>query len=501
MDLESLPVELLNADPLPLVATMRRLAEQAPGRPALTCAGRTVNRAELEDRSDRLARAYRDRGVSEDDVVTIALDNGIEHFAATLATWKLGAIPNPVSPRLPLVERKAIVELADPKLVIGVADADHPARQCLRAGYTPGETDSSALLAEPLSKSMAMMTSGGSTGRPKIIVNAQPAAVHPLLPRTMGMREAGVVLAPSPQYHTAGFQFPWWALLLGSHVITLPAFDAVEALESIQKYRVDWINLVPTMMARMLRVIEASPDRFDLSSLSTVIHGAAPCPPRLKEAWIELVGPDRLTEVYAATEGWFGAMITGREWLEHRGSVGRPMSDIKILGPNGRELATGEVGEICAALPPGTAASRYIGAEARRFGDLLSVGDLGRLDEDNYLYISDRRVDMIITGGANVFPAEVEAAILEHPRALSAIVVGLPHEDLGQQVHAVVEADGDLHSDELLDFLSNRLVRYKIPRSIRFVTEPLRDDAGKARRSAIRDREIELLLPGSRADG
>jgi bile acid-coenzyme A ligase len=163
---------------------------------------------------------------------------------------------------------------------------------------------------------------------------------------------------------------------------------------------------------------------------------------------------------------------------------------VKILDPDGKELPSGEVGEIFATPPPGTPAFKYLGADVRSNGERVSVGDLGWLDDDDYLYISDRRVDLIVSGGANVFPAEVEAAILEHPKVRSAIVVGLPDPDLGQRVHAVVEADPGLDDQTLHVYLAERLVRYKIPRSIHLVDQPLRDEAGKARRSAIREQEI-----------
>lgn len=493
MDEETTAAMVTSVEVQPLATVLRNLAEREPHRPAITCGDEIVTRAELENRARQVADELRDTGVSTGDLVAIVLPNGVEHFIATLATWQVGAVPSPLSHRMPTHERQALLELADPAVVVGLTPTESGGRRSIKIPHAPLELRSREVSeAEPLSPAMAAMASGGSTGRPKLILSANGAVVYPMIPTDiMGMTENGVTLTPGPLYHTAGFQWSWWALSIGCHVIVLPKFDPVAALETIRDRKVDWMGLVPTMMSRLLRTFQAEPDRFDLSSIRKVWHGAAPCPPWLKEAWIDLIGADQLMEVYAATEGFCATMISGSEWLKHRGSVGRVTTDIvRILDAEGNELPPGEVGEIFATPPPGTPAFKYLGAEVRSIGGRVSVGDLGWLDDDYYLYISDRRVDLIISGGANVFPAEVEAAILEHPGVRSAIVVGLPDPDLGQRVHAVVEADGDMDEQTLQTYLSDRLVRYKIPRSIHIVEHPLRDEAGKARRSAIRDQEL-----------
>ncbi|MBP2328057.1 bile acid-coenzyme A ligase [Kibdelosporangium banguiense] len=481
-----------------ITTILRELAEKDPELPAVTCAGDSVTRGELHERGRRLAHTYREHGVTTADTVAIALPNGIEFFVATLACWMLGAVPLPLSHRFPAAERRAVVDLADARIVVGAAKGEHPGRTCLPLGFVPPPT--TARFDEDLvSPSWQITTSGGSTGQPKLIVSSfsSQGAAQLLtgMATPMGMPTGGVVLAPTPMYHGAGFQFAWSGLLIGAHVVVLPKFNATAALETITQFRVQWMFLVPTMMSRMLHARDAALERFDLSSLTMVWHGAGPCPPWVKDAWIELVGPDRLMELYGAGEAPVGAAISGTEWLAHRGSVGKPVGgDVRILDPEGTELPSGEVGEIYLRPVAGAPEkAKVLGAEIRRRQDWMSVGDLGRLDDDGYLYISDRRVDMIVSGGANVYPAEVEAALIEHPRVASAIVVGLPDDDLGQRVHALVETDGDVTADEVLQFLGERLVRYKIPRTIRFVDEPLRDDADKARRTAIRDREITLL--------
>lgn len=487
--------------PPPLTQVLRELAEAAPEAPAVTCAGRTTTRGQLDDRANQLARAYEKLGVTSGDTVALALPNGIELFEATLAVWKLGGVPLPLSYRFPVHERREIVELADAKLVVGVDAADHPGRATVPVGYQPDSALSTAALeTDQVSPSWQITTSGGSTGRPKLIVSLFSSEIAPQIAQGlashMGMPAgAGVVLVPSPLYHGAGFQWAWSSLMLGNHTVVLPKFDAVEALEAITRFGVDWVFFVPTMMSRMFRALEAEPTRFKLDSLKALWHGAGPCPAWVKEAWIDLLGPEKVMELYGAGEANVGSMITGVEWLEHRGSVGKPVGgEVRAFAPDGTELPTGEVGELYMKPVEGAPQkAKVVGADIKQRDGWTTVGDLGWLDEDGYLYISDRRVDMIVSGGANVYPAEVEAALMEHPLVASAIVVGLPDDDLGQRVHAVVEVTGAITEQDVLGFLADRLVRYKIPRSLRLVTEPLRDDADKARRSTIRDQEIELM--------
>jgi bile acid-coenzyme A ligase len=237
--------------------------------------------------------------------------------------------------------------------------------------------------------------------------------------------------------------------------------------------------------------------RYDVSSLQVVWHLSAPCPPWLKEAWIDWLGAEKIFELYGGTEAQASTIISGTQWLAHRGSVGRPVTgEIKIVGTDGVELPAREVGEVyLRPSDPATKTYRYIGAQAKTLGDgWESLGDMGWVDEDGFLYLTDRETDMVLVGGSNVYPAEVEAALDEHPRVRSSCVIGLPDDDLGNRVHAIVQTDDGtaVELDELRSFLGERLVRYKVPRSFEFVTEPIRDDAGKVRRSALR----AARLPG-----
>jgi len=249
------------------------------------------------------------------------------------------------------------------------------------------------------------------------------------------------------------------------------------------------------MLHRIWRLPREQRESFDLSSLRMVTSSGAACPDWLMRAWIEWLGPDRIQEAYGGSERIGGTLISGREWLAHPGSVGRPTGGraIRVLDPEGGELPAFEIGEVF-MMPPGGQGStyRYVGAEARSTRDgWETLGDLGYLDDEGFLYLVDRRTDMIVTGGENVYPAEVEGAIDAHPAVRSCAVIGLPDADLGQRVHAIVEAEASLRESELLSHLAERLVRYKIPRSVEFVDTPLRDDAGKVRRFALREARLQ----------
>jgi bile acid-coenzyme A ligase len=467
-------------------AAIRWLAEQAPEAASITHEGRTITRRELDLRSSRLARAYERLGVGQDDFVCVALPNGVEFYEAVVAIWKLGATPQPLSPKLPAAERNAIFELAKPKLVVGVDPRDVPQGvTAVGQGFEPEPSLPDTPLPDRTAKHWKAPTSGGSTGRPKLIVSTQPGRTNPERAR---LRQTQLV--PGPLYHNAPFAFSMQGLFAGGHLIVMTRFDAEQALQLMAAHGVQFAVLVPTMMHRMWRLGPEVRARYDLSALQRILHMAAPCPPWLKEAFIEWLGPERVHELYAGTESQGVTTITGSEWLEHRGSVGKAQfgSKIKVLDEAGRELPPRTVGEVF-MLPAGGPGStyRYIGASAKSHDGWESLGDMGYLDEDGYLYLADRQTDMILCGGANVYPAEVEAAIDAHPAVRSSAVIGLPDDDLGQVVHAIVDiADHELDLDTLRAHLGERLVRYKIPRTFELVRMPLRDDAGKVRRSALR---------------
>ena len=473
-----------------IVSIMQALADKAaenPDRPAITCGDESVTRRELESRTNRLARAFAELGVTHGSFVTVALPNSVAFYEACIAAWKLGAIPQPVSYRLPDRERQAIVELADSSLVVGVETSAHPNRRTVPVGFEPDASIDDGPLPDTTAPAMKAPTSGGSTGRPKLLVAGDPGVVNVGMPG-MGQRVDGVVCIPGPLYHNAPFSFGAGSLFHGNHLVILPSFDAEATLAAIERHRADWILFVPTMMSRISRLPDDVKSRYDLSSLAVVWHMAAPCPPWLKEEWCNWLGGEKIFELYAGTEAQAVTIIRGDEWLAHRGSVGRVVTgEMKVLDPDTYdELPRGTVGEIF--MRNDRVTYRYLGAEARKTPDgWESLGDMGWIDDEGFVYLTDRRGDMILSGGANIYPAEIENALSEHPLVVSSAVIGLPDEDLGNRVHAMVQISGSVTDDEMRNFLAERLVRYKIPRTFEFVDHAVRDDAGKVRRSALRD--------------
>jgi bile acid-coenzyme A ligase len=463
------------------------LAEQDPDRPAITHDGRTITRKAFDLASNRLARAYEARGVNQDDLVTVALPNSIEAYLAYAAIWKLGATPAPISARLPFVERDAIITIVNPSLVVGVDPGAHGGRASVPVGFEPDPAQSDAPLPDRTARHWKAPTSGGSTGRPKVIVSGQPSVIDPEAAGGFGQVANGVQLVPGPLYHNAPFQFSSRGLMTGNHLIVMSRFDAEEALRLIETYRVNWVLMVPTMMQRIWRLGEAVRGRYDMSSLTGILHLAAPCPVWLKEAWIEWLGGERIWELYAGTESQGVTIIRGEEWLKHKGSVGRPAEGtMRILDQQGNDCPPDVVGEVY--MKPRGKTYHYIGATAKRTEDgWETLGDMGRFDADGYLYLADRQTDMILSGGANVYPAEVEAVLDAFPGVRSSCVVGMPDDDMGSRVHAIIDTAGrELDMEALERFLNDQLARYKHPRSYEVVDEPLRDDAGKVRRSALR---------------
>jgi bile acid-coenzyme A ligase len=470
------------------------LAAVDPDRTALTCGDTATSRAELERSTNQLARAYQDLGVTPDSLVTIMLPNGIEFYQAALATWKAVATPQPISHRLPSGERDAIVALADPTLVVGCFPDDAPGRASVPPGYMPaGDVDDGPL--EPLiAASFKAPTSGGSTGRPKLIVAGQAATAEAfagaqLLTRT---RPGGVHLCTGPLHHNGPFLFSMTALFAGNHVVVMERFDAAATLQLVERHQVDWMYMVPTMMGRIWRLDPEVRDAPDISSLQTVFHTAAPCPPWLKQAWIEWIGGEKILEIYAGTEGQAVTGLDGLEWLTHPGSVGRPIGgEFSVRDADGNPVAPGQVGTVWMRNDATRPTYRYVGAEARTMeGGWETLGDLGRMDDDGYLFLSDRDTDMVLVGGSNVYPAEVEAALMEHPLVADACVIGLPDDDMGAVPHALLYLSGEVSDDELRAHMRERLAPYKAPRTYERVSVRLRDDAGKMRRSALRQERL-----------
>jgi bile acid-coenzyme A ligase len=469
-------------------AALRALAVQDPQHAAVTCGGITLSRGELFHQAYGLAVELRALGVAPGSYVSIVMHNSVEAIVAAFGAWLAGAVPQVLSPKLAERELREILELTDPAVVL-----------CERGTTPPGDRPVVTLplphppvgsLPDVVSPAWKAPTSGGSTGRPKVIVAGQRAAVEDIvLGDVLQMPTAGSVLVTAPMSHNAPFCVASLAVLRGCHAVLMPRFDPTEALRLIAAHEVTWVYAVPTMMARIWKLPPEERDRHDVSSVRVWMHMAAACAPALKESFLDWLGPEVVWVLYAGTEGQATTTIDGKEWLAHRGSVGRVVSgEMQIRDDGGNPLPTGEVGRIWMRRPDGTPPTyRYVGAEPRSDdAGWETLGDLGHFDGDGYLYLADRDADMFTVGGINVYPAEIESALLEHPCVVDACVIGLPDDELGSLPHALVQLTADADLDSLHAFLRDRLAPYKRPASFERVSGSLHNEAGKVRRSQLR---------------
>jgi len=493
-----------------------RLTELAAARPdatVITLAKQdgtedTLTYAQLERWSNRAARLLAPRGVDGTTMLCIGIYNSLEHYAAAYGAWKLGACTLPLSPRMPDIEFRGITGLVDRKLVIADRDDADLGKADITALRDTGPFADTApfdgtapfddtALPDVTAHPGKAIGSGGSTGRSKIIVDPKPWARQvgdALLGTGVGMRPGQVQLVAGPLYHNSPFSWSHYGIFDEHHIVVMERFDAARAMDLIERHGVQFGFLAPTMMMRIVRL--PAIETRDFSSIESIFVTAAPCPPWLKRTWIALTAPEKVVEAFGSSEAAGACIIRGDEWLRHPGSVGRPAgAELKILDEAFNEVPTGDVGEIFfrpATHPAPT--YYYIGSPPTKTtpDGFISVGDLGHVDADGYLFLSDRRVDLIIRGGANIYPAEVEAALTEHPDVADAAVVGIPHEDLGKSVHAIVEPRPGCTVDEpaLRHWMRDRLTAYKLPETYEFMPALPRDQSGKIRRSQLaRERE------------
>lgn len=451
---------------------------------------RVVSWQGLDRATNRIARLLAARGVREGDTVVVGVVNAPEHVFVTVAAWKLGALMLPLRAILPARERDGILALAQPALIFAEwEDAAYPTIH--RADLSQSAAyDDAPLPDDPLHPGKAI-ASGGSTGRAKIVIDR---TTHPVRyaarAARLGAAHGQVQLLCAPLYHNSPFLAAYGGLADDHTLVLMEHFDAEQAIAAIERHRVNYAYMPPIIMRRII-MHPGVRDR-DFSSIQAIQSSAAPCPPWLKQAWIDLIGAEKVYEVYGSTEGIGATIIRGDEWLAHPGSVGRPLScELRILGEGGADLPPGTVGEIYmrpTATPSPT--FRYVGgATMNATGDgFYSVGDLGWVDDDGYLFIADRRVDLIITGGANVYPAEVEAALHDHPAIADLAVIGVPDEEWGRRVHAIIQPLDPAHPPAFADLdaqARERIASYKVPKTYEIVAELPRNEAGKIRRSAL----------------
>jgi bile acid-coenzyme A ligase len=439
----------------------------------------------LDSRSTQLAGALAERGLSFGDRLEIAFHNSPELMLSVFAAWKLGSVPVPVRWDLPDWERDRLRQVIGARVSLTSEDLEWIE-----------ETNSRALpiLADVVSPQMQGICSSGSTGTPKIILSSHPACFNPAFSTPLAEAWAPVarpqrILVLAPMYHVNAFS-TLNNLLAGDLLFVMEKFDAARALDAIERHRITTFTATPTMLQRMADVPDI--DRRDLSSLVWITQGAAPMPPSLVHRWASLIGAERIVMAYGMTEGIGITAVRGDEWMGREGTVGKGMRDteVRILDDDLTDLAPGEIGEIYLR-SPSYGGSNYLGdapqmkvtADGFRTG-----GDIGYLDDDGFLYLVDRRVDLIVTGGANVFPAEVEAALIDHPDVADVVVVGLKDPEWGRRVHAIVEPrdpSSPPEPDEIVSYAKRRVAAYKVPKSVEFVDAMPRSAATKVNRGRL----------------
>ncbi len=492
---------------------IREHAGSAKSAVVLHPSGETVSFAELEQAANRLAQLFREAGLSEGDAVAVLMENNAHIHAVMWAARRTGLYYALINTHLTAAEAAYIVDNSGAKAVIGsratrvvcsglsaflpdglpmirlIVDDDLDGWQ-----RYPGAVDAFPSTPVPEEREGELLQySSGTTGRPKGILRSlshlrpdeAPLILTPLLD-AIGIDGDSVYLNPAPLYHTAPCYWSMSVQSLGATVVVMEKFDAQQALEAIERYRITHAQFVPAMFVRMLKLPERIRTSYDVSSLRRVVHAAAPCPIDIKRQMIEWWGPV-IDEFYSSSEGAGTTFITAQEWLTHPGSVGRPLVGAPhILDEQQRELPPGQVGDIYCE---GGHAFTYLKdqaktAEAHDSRGWATVGDVGFVDDDGYLYLTDRRHHMIISGGVNIYPQEAEDALITHPRVMDAAVFGIPDAEMGQSVKAVVQPVdpsevSDEFAEELLVWLRSRLAHYKCPRSISFEPQLPRSDTGK----------------------
>lgn len=478
-------------DVVSIAARLRELAATAPDQVLYTHLGldgvdREVTNAELSRRAHQVAAVLADRGVGVGHRVSIGLRNSPEFAFCTFACWLLGATPVPVRWDLPEWELERVRRVIDATVDV---DAGSLGWIAATAGDEPRE------FPDAISPSLNGICSSGSTGTPKVILRGDQSVYSPLGatpfmaawdPTTPRPQR---ILVPAPMYHTNGFA-TFSNLLGGDPLFVMEKFDAARVVDAIERHRITNFTATPTMLQRIADL--PGVDHRDLSSIVWILQGAAVMPPSLVHRWGSLIGIERIVMAYGMTEGLGLTAIRGDEWLTHQGSVGRGFrgAELRILDDEQRDLPAREIGEIYLRSPTAWG-YHYLGdaKELRTTPDGFSTaGDLGWLDEEGFLYIVDRRVDMIISGGANVFPAEVETALIDHPQIADVVVVGLQDPEWGRRVHAIVEpADpaAPPSADEVIRYAKTKLAAYKVPKTVEIVDAIPRSAATKVNRAAL----------------
>ncbi|MFZ2177251.1 MAG: acyl-CoA synthetase [Rhodococcus sp. (in: high G+C Gram-positive bacteria)] len=500
---------------------LTQLAAQYGDKPAIVMgqSGDALIYRELEERSNQIAHLFRARGLDTGDHIAILMENQLEMFPVVWAAQRAGLLYTPVNWHLSTDEAAYIVANCGAKILIhsasliALANAAEAASDTLSSRLVVGEKyegverveDAVAgLPVEPIEDEVEgyyMFYSSGTTGRPKGIVPELTGApfgagvgIDQLMRSAFGFGPETVYLSPGPLYHAAPLGWTIGTVRNGGTAIVMEKFDSRQCLELIERFHVTHAQFVPTMFVRMLKLPDDVRQRYDVSSIRLIVHAAAPCPVEVKQRMIDWFGPT-LVEFYSGSEGTGFFMIDTPQWLTHRGSVGKAViGAVHICDDDGRELPVGEVGTVWFS---DIRRFEYLGDSAKTaeaFNDKgwNTLGDLGHVDEEGYLYLSARRSDLILSGGVNIYPQEIEDALALHPSVLDVAAIGVTDDEMGQRVHAVVEpaagaqAGPELEA-ELIAYCRDKLARFKAPRSISFEEVP-RLPSGKILRRALMDR-------------
>jgi len=467
-------------------------------KPALILGDRSLSFSELDDRANRLAAVLEKMGADVGRAVAAILPNGIEFFEVAMAAGKLGVPFLPINWHLKADELAYIVEDADVSVV--VADAAVAGRPTLVTGADFEQAIAGgdpSPRGEPGTVPSLVFYTSGTTARPKGVVHGNFTGERIRLGMQgqvalWGWTEDDVHLLCGPSYHAGPCGWAFTALYIGATTVIMRAWDAREWLRLVQEHRVTRAFMVPAHFIRLLEVPEEERAQYDLSSLRIIVHGAAPCPVPVKRRMIEWLGPlgCEIHELYGGSEG--GATKIGPdEWLEKPGSVGKPWPgvEVRVLDEDGNRLPPGEPGFVY--ITPMSGGFEYRNDPEKTAAawkdDVFTIGEIGYLDDDGYLFITDRASDMVLWGGVNIAPREIEEVLYAHPDVVDCAVFGVPDERSGERLKAMVEARGDVTVDELTSFVQERLADFKVPKDWELVDELPRDSAGKVKKRLLRD--------------